>query len=165
MKTLKILFLSLLTIATISCGEDDGPENLPVNAENIAGTYSLTFFRSQETYNETVNGSSVTRVYLEEGTAFNNAIFVFNANGTYTSSGTYTYDYEEQVNGVVVDTDTDIDSLTSSGTYSVVGNSIYLSDADETFEVQTLTSSNMTLSLDEVDGDSSYELEIRFTKQ
>ncbi len=121
MKNFKLFFLLTLAVAFSSCGnDDDGPSVIELTNENFAGTYEITFLETEYVVTGVAsNGSEVIiETEIEKGDTFTDAIFVFNTNGTYTTSGGYRATYTLTVNGDS-ETDSEIVTLNDAGTYSL----------------------------------------------
>lgn len=123
MKLSKLFFLFILAAATISCSknDDDNPEPYKLSATNFVNTYNLKFL--EEKVIETVtfaNGTTSTSSSVNVGSIFTATKYLFNADGTFTSSGNYVTTLTTvQADGTTVQTDPISLSLNNSGNYSL----------------------------------------------
>lgn len=123
MKNLKFILLFAISIAMLSCGDDDdGSSSSDLTIDNIAGTYNLTFLESTFVEVEQINaGGTATTTTEEVGDTFQDSNIVLNSNGTYTT------DFQYRV--VITTTSTQDDAETTeeteiltesdSGTYTI----------------------------------------------
>jgi hypothetical protein len=160
MKNFKLLLLAFVAILGTSCGDDDGP-GFALDAANFAGTYQVTALSGNVTIVEQQSvGGSVTTTLDFTGDTFNNTRFVFNANGTYTSSGSFRETTITRRSGTPDDTDTEIVDLDDQGTFvlNIPSRTVTITDdfGDATvLDISRFNASELFLTSDEneTDGD------------
>jgi len=121
MKLAKLFFFFLLTLSIVSCKkDDDSTEQFLLTKANLAGSHSLTYFTVNIDQIFEINGIPTPSNISIIGDTFQ-VIFVFNENGTYTSSGQYRIVTTTTVGGNS-ETDSEIIVLDNSGTYQLDAN-------------------------------------------
>jgi len=110
MKNLKFILLFTVSIAMLSCGNDDDSSGPDLTAANITGTYNLTFLEFTDVVTRVLDVGTI--VTTTEGVAdtFDDSNIVFNANGTFTVEFQYR---------ITTTRTTTIDGEETSGTYSI----------------------------------------------
>ncbi|WP_299110827.1 hypothetical protein [uncultured Winogradskyella sp.] len=174
MKLLKSFLLIIILVSFSACSSDDdggGSNSVELTIENLVGTYEVTFLRgSSETSVTATDGSTVvTETEEREGDTFTNAIFVFNANGTYTTSGNFRETSTVTITGQSPETESEIVSIDDSGTYSVNTESrTIIFDSDEINDVTRFNGTELRIVENYIDSFESFNevgiVEIRMTK-
>ncbi len=175
MKLLKLFLFSVAILTFAACSSDDDVAEtttvLELNNANLAGTYELVFFEG--TYTTTTEASNGTTVIVETETfttdTFTNAIFTFNEDGTYTSSGNYRITYVLNISGQDPETEIEIDTLEGEGSYVTNNtNRTITLDLDSVEDVILFDSSKLNIMGGDVDvfeGDTTTsEFEIRLVR-
>lgn len=164
MKNLKILGLAIFTLFIMSCESDDdnGPE---LNNASIAGTYNVTALTASGTDTYTFNGITETETFTLVGSNFNNTTFTFTEAGMVTTAGTFTTTTVYTEDGIS-DTEVEVTDIDLSGTYTLSGNNLILSNGDgATVTVRNFSNNGMELffEINEVDGGDTYQAEGTYT--
>lgn len=170
MKLSKLIFLFVLSIATISCSsDDDNNSTYDYNKDNLVGTYELTYLQSKEVETVDVNGFDVVTTTTATGDTFDVSV-VFASNNTTTSNGTYRIT-ETVTQGNQTTTDAYIVVLNNETTgYSVNAATAELTIDGSTYKVSNFSATGFKINLSETttepNGDNTvYTEELRFTKQ
>ncbi|ARN78776.1 hypothetical protein BST97_12665 [Nonlabens spongiae] len=164
MKNFKIALIALFAVVISSCSDDDGP-GFEFNQENIAGTYTLTFFESNETIVETLQatGNQVTTTVDIEGDTFSGTRFNLNDNGTYSISGNIRITETSQTGSDPVEVeDPVIIPIDDSGTYSIntTARTLTLTSTGEgglVYDVDRFSESGFRIRSQEVETDTDFE--------
>lgn len=182
MKINKLILLFAFVIATVSCSKNDdnfSPEPYKLSTTNFVDTYNLNFL--EEKVIETVtftNGTTSTSSSVNVGSIFTATKYVFNADGTFTSSGNYVTTLTTvQADGTTVNNDPISLTLDNSGTYTLnVTTGIVIlnntggsnSGSVEVFEISNYTENTMNLfsEVEVTSGNSTTVTtkELRFTR-
>jgi len=174
MKKLKFILLFALSIAMLSCGDDDdGGSNEPeLTAAELAGTYNLTFLESTTEIEETLStGSTVTTTIEEVGDTFDDSNVVFNSNGTFTTDFQYriTRTTTSTIEDFETTEETEIESGSSSGAFSVNEANETVTIAGSIYDIIRFTNSELRIELNEtsVENDitETFTEELRFERQ
>jgi hypothetical protein len=123
MKILKFFLFTAAILSLAACSSDDdngGPTVLELNNANLAGTYEVVFFEGSSTVTTQASNGSTVLVETETFTTdtFTNAIFTFDQSGTYSASGNYRITYVLTIAGQAPETETEIESFDTDGTYT-----------------------------------------------
>ena len=121
MKILKSIFVTLLFISVVSCGDNDEP-TIPfsLNAESLAGSYNMSAL-TKDIVTTTVVSNQVVKISDEKivGDIFE-LNFILNADGTYTVEGNYTVESELKPVGSSATTTKDIiPFFTDAGSFTI----------------------------------------------
>ena len=175
MKFLKFFLFTAALITVVACGSDDdggGSTTIELNTTNFAGTYEITLLQGTEVI--TTTGSDGSTIFLESETfsagTFDDAMYTFNADGTYTASGAYVATYVTTIGTQAPVTDTEIEDLDDeSGTYTLNATDRTISfDMDSDEDVTFFDGNNITViggDVDVFEGDTfTYTYEIRLKR-
>jgi hypothetical protein len=171
MKNLKFILILAISVMAISCGNDDdgtpaGPTLTPALLE---GTYTLTFFESQEVIEEEVTGGTATTTITAEGDTFGSSNIVFNANGIYTTNFQYRVTTSTQLENNEPTVTTEITSISDTGSYSVNDDDQTITIDGGTGDVTLFNDSQLRLEFMEVDVEdgrtSTFNSELRFARE
>ncbi len=164
MKNFKIAFIALLALVISSCGDDEGP-GFEFNQENIAGTYTFTFFESNETIVETLStGSQITTTIDTEGDTFGSSRLTLNDNGSYSTTGDIRVTVTTRTGNQPSETDPPmITSIRDNGTFSlneddrtlILNSSTGLGITE--YDVTRFSNSRFTIESEEVETDTDFE--------
>lgn len=89
MKLTKYISILVLTFAVLSCSKsDDSADSFNYNKDNLAGTFSLTGFKSKKVKTVEVDGFKVTTTTVATGDTFQ-VLYKFDSNNVVTTDGTY----------------------------------------------------------------------------
>lgn len=125
MKLTKLIFLFVLSIAAVSCNKSDDDASFEppytLTSSNFVSTYNLNFLEEKVTETLTFsNGTTSTSSSTNVGSIFTETKYVFNADGTFTSSGNYVTTLTTvQADGTIVENDPISLSLNNSGNFSL----------------------------------------------
>lgn len=160
-----------LVTAFSSCNNDDDSPTVELSNANLAGTYEITFYQGDsETTVEASNGSKVvTEKESFKTDSYTNAIFNFNQNGTFTSSGSYRIEVTKTVTGAAPQTNSAVEILDESGTYSLNKANKTITINGNTYDVVLFDGDRLyiTGTEEDVDGDFTTvsEWEIRLKRK
>lgn len=168
MKILKFFLVVAVLFTITACSSDDDSSRVELTSENFVGTYNVVFFEGESEETDAGSGVVVSRESFE-GDTFTNAVFVFNNDGTYSSSGSYRLTTVERVTGQSSETTTEIEEFDSSGTYSLNTESRTITFDGDISDVTRFNGVNLTIettNTETEDGDTiTEEIEIRLVKQ
>jgi len=89
MKLTKLFSVLLIALITISCSKsDDSSNTFDYNKDNLAGTFSLTAFKSKKIKTVKVEGFDVTTTTVATGDTFD-VLYKFDSDNVVTMDGTY----------------------------------------------------------------------------
>lgn len=167
MKILRFFLLAVLTLSVTACGDDDSP-TVELTTSNLVGTYDIIFLESNSV--ETDNGSGVVVERTQSvGDTFTNAMLVLNQNATYTVSGSYRVTETITTTGESPTTETEIENLDDSGSFSVNTTSRTITFDGEVNDVTLFDGANLYLTNSDsevIDGNTTvFNTEIRLVKQ
>ena len=182
MKISKLIFLFVLAVAAVGCNKDDDNDSTPsytLSSSNFVSTYNLNFLEEKVTETVTfANGTTSTSSSVNVGSVFTATKYVFNTDGTFTSSGNYVTTLTTlQADGTTVQDDPISLSLNNSGTFGLnVATGIVIlnysggpnSGSVDVFEISNYSEGTMNL-LSEVEVTSGNSRtvttkELRFTR-
>jgi hypothetical protein len=157
MKFLKFFLFTATLITVVACSSDDdggGPTVIELNNANLAGTYEVTFYEGSVI--STITASDGSNVVLETETfttdTFSDAEFTFNEDGTYTGSGNYRITYVLTISGQAPETETDIESFDTQGSYSLNSTTRTITfDFDSVEDVTFFDGNSLTIKGGDVD--------------
>ncbi len=171
MKILKTVFIAIAVFGLTGCSSDDDNNSVELTIDNLEGTYEITFL--QESYEEVNTSSSGNTSIVETGTftgdTFTNSLFVFNASGTFVSSGSFRLN-SSITNDSGTQTDSQIEDLASSGSYTINTASWTITIEGQVYDVVLFDGTNLWLNAtysDTVPGGNTQNIteELRFVKQ
>ena len=141
---MKKLFLIPMLLACFllgSCGSDD--DNDPEISNEINGIWEV----SNVYYEGDMNYGNLDYQFIGQSVSFDNYIFDFRNDGTFTSSGAYTAEFTMIMNGQEYTSEEAIPYSSVSGNYSIVDDVLYLETQSEEHEVEIieLSSNRMIL--------------------
>lgn len=172
MKLINFFLMATVVLTLSSCSsDDDGNTVIELTNASIAGTYELTYFEGSSEYSVVTSNGSVVVTEFETFTAdtFTNATYTFNEDGTYVSSGSFRITYEITVTGEDTDTESLIESLDDSGTYSVNTTSKTITIDGDVNDVKIFNGDKLTITgtdTDVFEGETEvFSFEIRLQKQ
>jgi hypothetical protein len=125
MKILKFFLLAITIVSFTACSSDDSNNDsvaeVKLTNANLAGDYEITLYKGETVTSVTAtNGTTViTERVTFSGDTFTNAIFTFNADGSYISSGSYVRTTKVNVTGQSPVTNEEIVTIDESGSYSL----------------------------------------------
>ncbi len=169
MKKISLLLLGLFVV--FSCSSDDSSDNESENntegTNDLVGTWNMTDVRFTENLlDPTLNLADEIVDFLAEENCYL-ASFTFNADGTLTSSNSVNYIVPDATpTGLSVDCPTESD--TDSGTWSLEGNQLTLTDENdvsETLTIQFEGNSTLVISGDDIDENNFAGAEAVFTRE
>ena len=169
MKILKFfLFTAALFIIT-ACSSDDAPA-FELNNANVAGTYNVVFLESEIIVTTEFSGSTIVAGTIEAvADTFTNAVFTFNEDGTYSSTGSYRITTTIDPAEGPTTTESIIESFDDEGTYSTNNSARTITIDGDTGTVTLFNSSNLRVIVDDVfteDGSTfTSKSEIRLERQ
>jgi hypothetical protein len=122
----KFLYAAAFIVAITGCSSDDDAQapvqaqpfvecTGTVNTSDFAGTWNYTFLRTEGVTESRVNGQSFVSNILAQLESSTTAVFTFNPDGTWQSTGTTTI--SQTRDGVFVGSNTA--DITNSGNYSI----------------------------------------------
>lgn len=88
MKVLKSVFILFLVAVMAGCSKDDGPGPYVYNKENLLGTYSLIYSRSENVRTVNVDGFDVVTTTVSTGDTFS-VTFTFESDNKVVRDGAY----------------------------------------------------------------------------
>ncbi|MGO3182848.1 MAG: hypothetical protein ACTIJ9_08460 [Aequorivita sp.] len=155
MKIAKMLFLFILTVATVSCSKDDDNNAEPpysLTRTNFVDTYSMKSLEKKVVETITFNnGTTSTSTTAIVGSIFQNVNYSFNSNETFTATGLYTtIETTTNPDGTTEVSDPIIVNLDKTGTYSINPTTkvVTLTDQDNvqtSFEITQYSETEMKL--------------------
>ena len=112
MKSLKLFFIAIAAFGLTSCSSDDdgGNNSVELTVENIEGTYNVVFLQGSEVETNDNTGVIVATRQITTDT-FTNAVYTFDANGTYSASGSFRVVTVETLTGQNPATESEIQSF------------------------------------------------------
>lgn len=125
MKILKFFLLAITIVSFTACSSSDdssdGVASVKLTNANFAGDYEVTLYKGEIVTSVTATGGStvVTERRTYSGDTFTNAIFTFNEDGTYMSSGSYVRKTRVNVTGQSPVTNEEVVTINDSGFYSL----------------------------------------------
>jgi hypothetical protein len=174
-KNLKLFLLVITAITLTACPSDDdniivhpNPQ-IDLTTDNLIGTYEIIFSEDFfELFETAADGSEIT---IEKeiclGDTFTNATFIFNPDGTITTSGSFRSVCDLTTNGKTTSS-RDIIQLGESFSYIANDSDRTITINDEVFDVTSFTQTTLNMSLNEliVFGSETerYETEIRLVR-
>lgn len=169
MKILKPILLLVILVSFVSCNNDDDNNDYLLNNENLAGTYNVTMLNSREVQTTDVNGVDIITTTTTSGNTFQLEIVFFD-NGNYVVDGLYVEEYRMDVQGEVLEEDTEIIDIDfSEGTYATNNTSMELVMDGDTYEVTLFNQNELRVTLEDIwveNGDDFvYTEEIRMVRQ
>lgn len=169
MKILRFFLFTAALLTITACSDDDAPLLELTNA-NVAGTYEVVFLELNATVTTQLNGTTVEAGTIEAvGDTFTNAIFTFNADGTYMSSGSYRVTTTINPSQGATTTDSEIESFDDQGTYSVNDVNRTITLDGETASVTLFNTNNLRIVGEDVEVEDGNTItstsEIRFVRQ
>jgi PKD repeat protein len=165
MKYFQTLILLIFSLFIISCSEDDDGSTDPnvLTNENLAGTYNVTAFNAIATESDT-SGSSPDIITSDiVGSDFDNVTFTFTEAGIITTAGTFTVTATISEDGTVY-TETYPNPIDLTGTYSISGTSLILSNNDgANVTIQNFSSNGLQLFFEQTEVEPNYRYEAEGT--
>lgn len=125
MKILKFFLLAITIVSFTACSSSDdssdGVVSVKLTNANLAGDYELVLYEGEIVTSVTATGGAtvVTERETFSGETFTNAIFSFNADGTYIFSGSYVRKTKVNVTGQSPVTTEEVVTIDESGFYSL----------------------------------------------
>ena len=132
MKKLFLIPMLLVCFLLGSCGSDD--DNDPEISNEINGTSEV----SNVYYEGDMNYGNLEYQFIGQSVSFDNYIFDFRNDGTFTSSGAYTAEFTMIMNGQEYTSEEAIPYSSVSGNYSIVDDVLYLETQSEEQEVEII---------------------------
>ena len=114
MKIFKFLFIALTIFGLTSCSNDDDNSTVELTIDNVVGTYDVVLLQGSEVVTDNSTGVVVVTRQITTDT-FTNAIFIFNTDGTYSSSGSFRATLTETITGQNPTSESEIQSLDDDG--------------------------------------------------
>lgn len=146
MKLFRHIFALIFVVSLASCTSDDPPA-YELNTENLtAGTYEVTYLRSNNTETININGLDIITETSSIGETFQLTVDFF-GNGTYVLDGQYVINTLVTVAGETVEQSTfivDIDN--EEGTYSPNNNTMQLLLNETLYDVTLFNTNELRLS-------------------
>jgi len=141
MKKLFLMPMLLVCFLVSSCGSDN--DNDPEVSNDLSGTWEV----SDVYYEGDANIGEMYYQFIGQSVSFDDYIFVFNNDGTFTSSGAYTAELTMIMNGQEYTIEEAVPYSSVSGNYPIVEDILYFETASEEQEVEIieLSSNRMIL--------------------
>lgn len=152
MKIFKILFLALLTISVVSCGDDDDAGNDVGGSADLVGTWNgATVNYSGSTVTE-ANGVSITADFVGEGMNVDYTVTFTSDPNEVTSDGSYDIELTTTIAGQTTTQTVEGIVFTSNGEWLLDGDQLTITvDADtSTSTIVELTASSLILNIVDV---------------
>lgn len=162
MKNLTYILVLFISIALISCGDDNNTPAYLLSNANIAGTYEISSLEGEQNESATTTSGAVVNVFTSVIVAdsFDDVSFTLNSNGTYSATGAYRLVITETPNGGTTTTDNEIIVFDTTGTYSInnTTNTITFNPSNDEFveglfKVITFSETTFTITQEEIDVD------------
>lgn len=150
MKIFKLFFIAIAVIGFTACSSDDDNNTVELTNANLAGTYDVVFLEGSEVETDASSGVVVRTIQITADT-FTNAIFIFNTDGTYSSSGDYRINFTITVTNVGTETESEIDSFDEAGNYSTNDTNRTITIDGQVSDVTLFDGTNLYITFEETD--------------
>lgn len=168
MKIFKLFFMAIAVIGLTACSSDDDNNTVELSVTNLAGTYEVVFFQATGVETNDSSGVVVTTSQIM-GDTFTDAIFNFNANGTYSSSGDYRINFTITTTNVGTVMESDIASFDETGNFSVSNANRTITLDGEVGDITLFDGTNLYVTSEDIETDGGnttvVNSEVRFIKQ
>ncbi len=150
MKIFRLFFMTIAVIGLTACSSDDDNNAVELTNTNLAGTYDVVFLEGSEVETDDSSGV-VVRTIEVTGDTFTDAIFIFNADGTYSASGDYRVNFTITTTNVGTVMESEIDSFDETGNYSTNNANSTITLDGEVGDVTLFDGTNLYVTFEETD--------------